>query len=121
MNWENPTLTGTLVRLRSLGADDADVMWEMVNEPEGNDLTATTETFSHEQIQSWCESRPGADQRLDLAVIELATDEMAGEIVLNEYNAVANDMSFRIALRGPHWFGRGLGTDATQLILRLRL
>ena len=32
-------------------------MWEMVNEPEGVDPTATTATFTYEQIEAWCAGR----------------------------------------------------------------
>ena len=44
--WAKPTLTGSLVTLRPISAADADAMWEMVNDPEGNALTGTTATFT---------------------------------------------------------------------------
>ena len=115
--WTKPTLVGTLVTLRPLVADDADAMWAMANEPEGNDLTATTATFTFEQIRDWCASRADQDDRFDLAVVENATGAVAGEVVLNEYVPTAESANFRIALRGPAWYGRGLGTEATKLIV----
>ena len=39
--WRKPTITGERVTLRPVTADDADGLWEMVHDPEGNDLTAT--------------------------------------------------------------------------------
>ena len=116
--WDKPTIEGALVLLRPLAADDADAVWEMVNDPEGNDLTATTAEFEHEQIAAWCASRATADERLDLAIVERATGTFAGEVVLNEFDASANSANFRISLRGPAWYGRGLGGEATQLIVR---
>ena len=92
-------------------------MWEMVNDPEGNDLTATTATFTFEQIRDWCATRAAQDERLDLAIVENATGAYAGEVVLNEYDAASDVANFRIALRGPAWYGRGLGTEATRLIV----
>jgi RimJ/RimL family protein N-acetyltransferase len=117
IEWTNPTLEGELVLLRPFEESDIPAAWEMVNEPEGNDLTATTEAFTFEQIEAWYRGREGQDERLDLAVVERATGEFAGEVVLNAYDEAARSCSFRVSLRGPDWFGRGLGTEATNLIV----
>lgn len=117
--WHKPTLVGELVTLRPVTVDDTDAMWEMIHDPEGSDLTDTTPTtFTYEQIRQWSASRSDQDQRLDLAIVENATGEYAGEAVLNEYDAAQESANFRIALRGPAWFGRGLGSEATALIVR---
>ena len=115
--WRKPVLTGERVVLRPITAEDADAMWEEVTDPEGNDLTATTADFTREEVASWCASRTAQDERLDLAVVDTATGEYAGEAVLNEYDAERNSANFRIALRGPAWYGRGLGTEATLLLV----
>jgi RimJ/RimL family protein N-acetyltransferase len=115
--WSKPVLVGELVTLRPTRGTDADAMWEMVNDPEGNDLTATTADFTRDQIDAWCASRAEQDERLDLAIVENATGEVAGEAVLNEYDAARDAANFRIALRGPAWYGRGLGSEATRLLL----
>ena len=116
--WAKPTLVGELVTLRPYEPADADAAWEMVNDPEGNDLTGTTATFTREQIEEWVASRPAAPGRLDLAIVENATGEFAGEAVINEYSDKTNTANFRIALRGPAWYGRRLGGEATALIAR---
>jgi len=90
----------------------------MVNDPEGNDLTATTEAFDRATIAAWYRSRPEQTDRRDLAIVENATGEFAGEVVLNEFDAKQNSASFRISMRGPAWFSRGLGTEATRLMVR---
>ena len=46
--------SGPLTTLRQLDGGDAGAMWEMVHDVEGNDLTATTQTFTREQIDEWC-------------------------------------------------------------------
>src|SRR5262245_459219 len=71
--WVKPTLVGALVTLRAVASDDAEPMWEMVNDPEGNDLTDTTATFTYDQIREWCATRSDQDDRLDLAIVENAT------------------------------------------------
>lgn len=111
------TLPGDVVTLRPITAADADAMWEMTQDAEGNDLTATTETFTRPQVDAWCASRIDQDERLDLAIIENATGEWAGEVVLNEFDPHGCTANFRISLRGPAWYGRGLGSEATALIL----
>lgn len=103
--------------LRQLDEGDADAVWEMVHDSEGKDLTATTQTFTRAQIDEWCRSRPAQAERLDLAIVDNDTGEFVGEAVLNEFDAESNSCSFRISLRGPRWFGRGFGTDATRLIV----
>jgi RimJ/RimL family protein N-acetyltransferase len=115
--WEAPVLVGERVTLRQLDECDADAVWEMVHDAEGNDLTATTETFTREQIDEWCRSRPEQEARLDLAIVHNDTGDFVGEVVLNEFEPESNSCSFRISLRGPAWYGRGFGTEATRLIV----
>ena len=110
-------MTGGSVTLRQLDERDTDAVWEMVNDPEGNDLTATTDTFSREQIDEWCRSRPGQEERLDLAIVDNDTGDFVGEVVLNEFDPESDSCSFRISLRGPAWYGRGFGTEATRLMV----
>lgn len=115
--WDKPTLTGELVVLRPFVAADVQPAFEMINDPVGGDLTQTTESFSFEQAESWYTTRNSQTGRLDLAIVDRATDEFVGEVVLNEYELDRNCCSFRISLRGPAWYGRGFGTEATALIV----
>ena len=116
--WAKPTIVGSLVTLRPIADQDAEAMFEAVNDPESNDLTATEETFTYEQICDWCATRGSQDGRLDLAIVENVSGEYAGEVVLNSYDPDTESTNFRIALRGPAWFGRGLGSEATALLLQ---
>ncbi|MEM9133117.1 MAG: GNAT family N-acetyltransferase [Actinomycetota bacterium] len=115
--WAKPTVNGELVTLRPFVDDDMSAVAEMLADPEGNDLTATTETFTTEQIEGWYRSRNSQSGRIDVAVVERATGAFAGEVVLSDHDPATNACSFRISLRGPAWFGRGLGTEATRLII----
>lgn len=115
--WTAPVLIGARVTLRQLDGNDADAVWEMIHDPESTDLTATTESFTRPQIDEWCRSRPEQDERLDLAIVAHDTGQFAGEAVLNDFDAATNSCGFRISLRGPMWFGRGYGTEATSLIV----
>lgn len=115
--WAKPTLVGELVTLRPFEPADVEGAWEMLHDPAGADLTATSARFTREQIEEWYATRDDQDQRLDLAIIENSTGEFVGEAVLNEWNSASDSANFRIALRGPAWFGRGLGGEATHLVV----
>jgi RimJ/RimL family protein N-acetyltransferase len=112
-----PPLQGVLVNLVQLDKAVLEPYLEMLNDPEGRRLTATKEVFSRSQIVDWLSSRADVQGRNDWAIMEKSTGEFAGEIVLNEFDEKKNSMNLRIALRGPDWFGRGLGGEAIQLVL----
>lgn len=115
--WSKPTLVGELVTLRPFVDADLAGVWEMLHDPVGADLTATTAPFTRGQIEQWYASRNDQDERLDLAIVENPTGDFVGEAVLNEWQPDSDSANFRIALRGPAWFGRGLGGEATRLIV----
>jgi RimJ/RimL family protein N-acetyltransferase len=66
--------------------------------------------------REWYSARSGQPDRLDLAVIDRSGGGCVGEAVLNEWNPGNQNCSFRIAL-GPAGRERGLGTEATRLIV----
>lgn len=116
-NLFTPSLDGGLVRLEQLDEAVLDDYLEMLNDPEGRRLTATKATFTRNQIIDWLRSRASTPGRCDWAIFEKSTGEFAGEVVLNEFDEKKNSMNLRIALRGPRWFGRGLGGEAIKLVL----
>ena len=54
--------------------------------------------------------------RLDLAVVDAAAGHCVGEVVLNDLDAANRSCNFRILL-GPAGRNRGLGSEATALLL----
>jgi RimJ/RimL family protein N-acetyltransferase len=113
-----PTLRGDKVLLRPVTVEDADFILD--DDPEAMRLTGThprPELVSREFMREWYASRADHDDRLDLAVVDRATGQFAGEIVLNELDRNNKACNFRILLCGNRNRGRGLGTEATRLIL----
>ena len=118
-----PELHGELVRLRPIAARDADRMWESLQDPEAMRLTGTTADFTREQIEEWTRTvvdRPG---RYDWAITSAAerdgqpvSDEMIGEIVLNDLDEHARSANIRLVLL-PNYRGRGYGRDAIYQVL----
>ncbi|MET7751415.1 GNAT family protein [Micromonospora sp. NPDC005367] len=114
---EKPTLTGDLVVLRPVGVADAPALAAAALDPDVDRLTGTHTRFSLEALERWYSSRAEHDDRLDLAIVERATGESVGEVVLTELDVHNRSCSFRIALFGRRFFGRGLGTEASRMIL----
>lgn len=113
---QKPTLHGERVTLRPMVAGDAASMWADLADEEGNRLTGTTESFTREQIDRWCASRIETDDRWDLAVVDRETGEWLGEVVINDWDPTNRCCGFRIAL-GPNARDRGVGTEATRLVV----
>ncbi|QKZ21388.1 GNAT family N-acetyltransferase [Streptomyces chartreusis] len=112
-----PVLTGDRTVLRPFTEADAAVMAEIIEDPEVVRFTGeASEEFSLERLRSWYGSRYAQNDRLDLAVTDRATGELVGEVVLYEWDATARSCTFR-TLVGPRGRGRGIGTEATRLIV----
>ncbi|MEV4437955.1 GNAT family protein [Streptomyces sp. NPDC049577] len=111
-----PTLTGELVRLRPVTAEDVPALLPMLRDPEVARLTGSHAELDEAAIRTWYATRGEQDGRLDLAVVERATGEVVGEVVLNDWDPGNESCGFRICLV-PGVHGRGLGTEATRLIV----
>jgi RimJ/RimL family protein N-acetyltransferase len=111
-----PTLSGSLVTLRPVSASDA--VGLMACDEETLRLTGS-HGRAHDlaELEQWYATRASHADRLDLSIIERASGEWAGEVVLNELNADNESCGFRILLQGPRFYGRGLGTQASALVL----
>ncbi|ONI69833.1 GNAT family N-acetyltransferase [Kribbella sp. ALI-6-A] len=111
-----PTLTGELVVLRPLGEQDFPMMKAAMDDPEVAKLTGSHGTISDEKALEWLRTRKDQPDRLDLAIVDKASGEAVGEVVLNEYDPDNRSCNFRILI-GPAGRNRGLGTEATRLIV----
>lgn len=77
---------------------------------------AGNDSDSDETLREWYLSRGYQPNRLDLAVVDLDSGECVGEVVLNKWDADTASSNFRILI-GPAGQGRGLGSEATELLL----
>jgi RimJ/RimL family protein N-acetyltransferase len=115
---DKPTLRGEKVLLRPVAA--ADVAAALDPDPEADRFTGSHPrpgAFTVEKREEWYATRADHDDRLDLAVVDLATGSYTGEVVLNELDPDNESCNFRILLFYPRNRSRGLGTEATRLIL----
>lgn len=112
-----PTIVGELVRLEPLGLGHFEGLRPMFLDPEGRRLTATTAEHDDDMLRGWLATRQDHDDRADFAIVEPGTARVVGEVVLNELDVDDESCNFRIGLTGPDVYGRGLGTEATSLVL----
>jgi RimJ/RimL family protein N-acetyltransferase len=112
---DKPTLTGELVLLRPVGTADAAGL--LACDDETLRLTGSHGSATLAELEQWYATRAAHADRLDLSIIERATGQWAGEVVLNELNTANESCGFRILLQGPRFYGRGLGTEASRLAL----
>ena len=112
-----PVLTGERTVLRPFTEADADTIWEIIQDPEVIRFTFEPSTeLTPEKLRSWYGSRSAQPDRLDLAVTDRESGEVVGEVVLYEWDPAARSCTFR-TLIGPRGRGRGIGTEATRLIV----
>lgn len=120
-----PTLVGERVLLRPFRPDDVAALGPILADPDVLRLTgsvATTEQVEaaspelDERTRAWYASRSAQADRLDLAIVDRASGQCVGEVVLNELRAAEDACNLRI-LVGPQGRGRGLGTEAVRLVV----
>ena len=118
-----PTIEGQSVKLRPIQAEDAPVTHRILQDAETAIMTGTIHSSSQttlpwtvDDLRVTYEQWSSADDRLVLAVIDQATNAMVGEVVLSDWNELNRSCGFRTFL-GAEGRGRGLGSEATQLIV----
>lgn len=115
---EKPSLSGEQVLLRPVTVDDVAALMPMFLDAEASRLTGSHPdgVLDEGRLRAWYGSRAEQDDRLDLAVVERVTGNVVGEVVLNGWDPGNESCNFRILLV-PGSYGRGLGTEATRLIV----
>lgn len=121
-----PVLTGRKVTLRPFRDDDLPAIAAAFADPEVLRLTGSVHSSAEatgrqphvdERMRRWYGSRNEQDDRLDLAIVDNSSALCVGEVVLNNWEPANDSCNFRILI-GPGGRGRGLGTEATSLLLR---
>lgn len=111
-----PLIVGEKVILRPFKGEDLPYIEECLKDPEVNKLTGSQSDFDREFLIEWYNTRNEQKDRLDLAIVDQSTNILVGEVVVNFYEEKNQSMNFRILI-GPRGRNRGLGTEATQLMV----
>lgn len=112
------------MQLRPFLEIDLPVMTTAIADPDIRRLTGSVSTTAEahtpdediEKLRTWYRSRADQPDRLDLAVIDLASGKCVGEVVLNEWDPATRSCNFRTLL-APNGQDRGLGSAALGLLL----
>ncbi|MGH8876084.1 MAG: GNAT family N-acetyltransferase [Stackebrandtia sp.] len=97
-------------------AEHSPALMNAMDDSEVTRLTGSHASISPEAARQWAASRGDTDDRLDLAVIDRASGDCVGEVVLNQWDPDNRSCCFRTLLGGDGR-GRGFGTEATRLIV----
>ncbi|RAX48345.1 GNAT family N-acetyltransferase [Arthrobacter sp. AQ5-05] len=120
-----PVLVGERVVLRPFTEADILAMGPILADPEVLRLTGSVHSTRDAEsadprldaaTRAWYEGLATRSDRLDLAVVDAAGGRCVGEVVLNDLDAENRSCNFRILL-GPAGRNRGLGSEATALLL----
>ncbi|WP_044476998.1 GNAT family N-acetyltransferase [Oceanobacillus massiliensis] len=111
-----PKIKGEKVVLRPFKDEDFPFIEECLKDTEIIKLTGSSPDFDRELILNWYATRNKQTDRLDLAIVDKSQGFLVGEVVINLYDEKNHSMNFRILI-GPRGRDRGLGTEATKLII----
>lgn len=120
-----PQLRGERVLLRPFTDEDIAAMGPILADPDVMRLTGSVATSAEIEAASpeldrrtsqWYSTRIDQADRLDLAIVDVESGRCVGEVVLNDLEPADDACNFRI-LVGPQGRGRGLGSEATRLVI----
>lgn len=114
-----PTIEGEHIQLRGVQEADLEAYYYFLQDDEMGRLTGSEGEFTREQTLAWIKkiSVP-AEDRVDLMIIVKETDELIGEVVLNEIDPDNRSANIRIGIQGDKYRGKGFGTEAMTQMLR---
>jgi len=111
-----PLIEGEKVVLRPFRDEDFPFIEECLRDPDVLKLTGSSSDFDRESVLKWYTTRNEQTDRLDLAIVDKSQTILVGEVVINLYDEKSHSMNFRILI-GPRGRDRGLGTEATTLVI----
>lgn len=106
------------IYLRSLEESDAQKILTTTENQEIRYITGTKGSFTLEQIQQHIRHSKEDTSRYDFAICLNENSQMIGELSILEIDEDSRKAGFRISMNAIELTGKGLGTEATQLILK---
>ncbi|MEO7234885.1 MAG: GNAT family protein [Lapillicoccus sp.] len=111
-----PVLSGRLVRLEPAGPEHFAGLWPLYSGGDDSGFMDPVATLTREQTRAGLARARERHDRADWAVVRVTDDVVVGEAVLMDLDEDNASMTYRVALVGPGYFGRGYGTETTRLV-----
>jgi RimJ/RimL family protein N-acetyltransferase len=111
-----PVLTGRLVRLEPAGPEHLAGLWPLYSGGDDSGFMDPVAALTRKQTRAGLARARERRDRADWAVLRVADDVVVGEAVLMDLDEDTASMTYRVALVGPRFFGRGYGTETTRLV-----
>ncbi|WP_400162054.1 GNAT family N-acetyltransferase [Brevibacillus sp. TJ4] len=121
MPFSGRPVEGEHIRLRYARLDDVEAYAAFLQDEEMNRLTGSQTEFSRKDIEEWLRkiSIVNSGERVDYMIVEKSSGMLVGEVVLNEMDTVNRSANIRIGIQGSTFRGKGYGTEAMLLMLRV--
>lgn len=116
-NFIPKALEGEKVYLKPLNASDAREYYQQLFNVETRRLTGTKAVFNYEQIVEYIDRKRGDDSSVLLLIALQNTDELIGDIALQDLDYTNRSANLRIAIDQSIHQGQGYGTEALRLML----
>ncbi len=117
--WHPPQIAGHLVALRRPAAGDLPSVIRWYRDPAVARLTRyQTRQMTQAEVQRFFETRMLAPDALAYSIVELASARLIGFTTFSQLDGDNGSVMFHITIGERDAWGRGLGTEATQLMLQ---
>lgn len=110
-------LEGKQVYLRPIQLEETDDYYQRLFDPTTRYLTGTQHSFTKDQVQRYFEAKSQDSSRLFQLIALKSSDEVIGDIELQDINGFNRSAQLRIAIDTSQHQGKGYGTEAILLML----
>ncbi|WP_018754414.1 GNAT family N-acetyltransferase [Paenibacillus terrigena] len=110
-------LEGTKIYLRPVNSADTEAYYQLLHDTDMLRLTGTQHHFTREQIERYIDSKSQNSSSILLLIADAATDEIIGDIALQDISDTNRSAGLRIAISAARHQGRGYGSEAILLLL----
>ena len=115
---KNPFLIGKKVYLRSLERADAPIFVQWMNDPEIQRFTLRARPINLQDEEEYIERVRTSPNDVVLLILARESDSPVGVVALHDIDWRSRHASFGLTIGEPSQWGKGYGSEATQLMVQ---